>query len=451
MKNIILAVALITSLFANAQDAEQTVNVVSSGQGKTIEEAKNNALKYAILQVFGIFISSKTEILKDSLIINEIISKNNGNIKSFEILSSIILPNKNTSINIKANISITKLKSLCESFGVAIEFSGNLFSTKIKQQLLNEEAEYIAIQNLCYESFQLIYKSVDYSIEIGENPKLINKDQQTYYLPILVSASSNNNKKIFFDYFKETISKLSITDVELDVYKKTNIPVYEVGFLDTNTFKDYRNNRNNSDYNHDYKPNYIPIYLRNKKSIRALKNLIAISNLSYFYFSIQSNIDTISISSKFGLGRSDYRVHFDIDTNSINKFWMGVNYLKDDQYCCESRSSNWQSMLEVGDDGQWNSNPLSMSEKIVDEMLNGTDVLNDTLWESNLAELYFWENPRKASREDNEDEWYSVEALLKPLLICDLKKSTLDFYIMRKYHLNELAKLQDLKVVPTYN
>ena len=73
MKKIIFILALALSINAYAQD-NKTVTLVVSGQGKTQDEAKQNALRSAIEQAFGTFISSKTEILNDELVKDEIVS-----------------------------------------------------------------------------------------------------------------------------------------------------------------------------------------------------------------------------------------------------------------------------------------------------------------------------------------------------------------------------------------
>ena len=65
MKKLILIMSLAISINAFAQDADKTVTLVVSGQGKTQDEAKQVALRSAIEQAFGAFISSKTEIIND--------------------------------------------------------------------------------------------------------------------------------------------------------------------------------------------------------------------------------------------------------------------------------------------------------------------------------------------------------------------------------------------------
>ena len=83
-----LLIALFFSLIINAQE-DKTVTLSISGQGKTQDEAKQNALRNAIEQAFGTFISSNTEILNDELVKDEIVSVSNGNIQKFEIISEV--------------------------------------------------------------------------------------------------------------------------------------------------------------------------------------------------------------------------------------------------------------------------------------------------------------------------------------------------------------------------
>ena len=71
MKQLLILVALTLSFQAYAQD-DNTVTLVVSGQGKTQDEAKQNALRSAIEQAFGTFISSETVINNDSFVISNV-------------------------------------------------------------------------------------------------------------------------------------------------------------------------------------------------------------------------------------------------------------------------------------------------------------------------------------------------------------------------------------------
>ena len=63
MKIVFILIALFVTINLQVQDSDKTVTLRVTGQGKTIEEAKQNALRSAIEQAFCSFISSKTEIL----------------------------------------------------------------------------------------------------------------------------------------------------------------------------------------------------------------------------------------------------------------------------------------------------------------------------------------------------------------------------------------------------
>ena len=147
MKNLILILALIINFSAFSQD-DKTVTLVVSGQGKTQDEAKQNALRSAIEQAFGTFISSKTEILNDNLVKDEIVSINNGNIQKFDIISEVQIPDGGYATTLKATVSVTKLTSFVENKGVIVEFKGGLFAENIKLQNLYEKNELKTVDNI---------------------------------------------------------------------------------------------------------------------------------------------------------------------------------------------------------------------------------------------------------------------------------------------------------------
>ena len=126
------------------------MTLVVNGQGKTPDDAKQSALRNAIEQAFGTFISSKTDILNDQLIKDEIVSVSNGNIQKFEILSEGQMTDGSYYSTLKATVSGSKLTSFCESKGISVEFKGALFSFNIKQQIINEENELKAIQDISF-------------------------------------------------------------------------------------------------------------------------------------------------------------------------------------------------------------------------------------------------------------------------------------------------------------
>ena len=70
-KNILLLTVLIHfNLFLYAQD--NTVSVISFGDGKTKDEATNAALRHCIEKTFGVFVTTNTQVVNDELIKDDI-------------------------------------------------------------------------------------------------------------------------------------------------------------------------------------------------------------------------------------------------------------------------------------------------------------------------------------------------------------------------------------------
>ena len=118
----------------------RVVSLTTQGTGNTIEDAKNNALRSAIEQAFGVYISSNLVILNDSIIKDEIVSITSGNVQEFEILSQLKISDNEYLVSIKSTLSIYNLTKYFESKGVEIEFKGNSFVENIKlQKYINQD------------------------------------------------------------------------------------------------------------------------------------------------------------------------------------------------------------------------------------------------------------------------------------------------------------------------
>ncbi len=270
MKKILLTILFAFAFLANAEaQDDKTVTLVVSGSGKTQEEAKQNALRSAIEQAFGTFISTKTEILNDNLVKDEIVSISNGNIQKFDVISEVQTPDGAFSTTLNALVSVSKLTSFAESKGVVVEFKGALFGANLKQQKINEEAELIAILNLCQTSNIILSKSLDYIVQADEPRKSSNSEH--FELPLKVRANPNDNFNKFVSYFKSTIRGIAMSDAERENYKKLNKKIYMLNFdeVEGNNF-----------------------FLRNHKSAIALQNLFLKSNQFIHNFIIQINFDS---------------------------------------------------------------------------------------------------------------------------------------------------------------
>ncbi len=271
MKKLLLLLALAYSISVNAQD-DKTVTLTVSGQGKTQDEAKQVALRSAIEQAFGTFISSKTEILNDKLVKDEIVSVTNGNIQKFDVLSEVQIPDGGYATTLKAIVSVTKLTSFVESKGVVVDLNGAAFAMNIKLQKLNEEAEFKAILNLCQVSKDILSKSLDYTLDISE-PISYKGSNDNFSVGFAVNCKTNKNFSLFHEYFWKTISSIAMTNEETENYKKLQ---KTINILIKYESEEYFN-------------------LRNSKSLLAIKNLMIKSNENLLNFRILSEVDTIYV------------------------------------------------------------------------------------------------------------------------------------------------------------
>ena len=219
MKHLLLLLTLAFTINVNAQDTEKVVTLVASGQGKTQDEAKQNALRSAIEQAFGAFISSNTTILNDKLVRDEIVSVTNGNIQKFEILSENVLPNGIQSVLLNATVSISKLTTFSQAKGIKVEFEGNVFSSNIKIQLLNESSEINIINELVLTCFKIMQQSFDYSVQI-QTPRAL--DNVNWGIPISITANTNSNIEIVSQMLIKTLSGVCLSSKELYEYQSMN-------------------------------------------------------------------------------------------------------------------------------------------------------------------------------------------------------------------------------------
>jgi len=275
-----------------SQTTENTVTLTTSGTGKTLEEAKNNALRSAIEQAFGAFISSKTEILNDEIVKDEIISVSSGSITKFEILSETKTTENNFALTLKAEVSVSGLTSYCENKGIQIEFKGALFSTNLKIQELNEGAELKSIYNLITTSSEILKKSIDYEVKISD-PKLETSSSELYLVKYAVECKPNSNLYLFQKYLLETLLGISMSESEKNEYVKLNKPVYSfvVSWVipETNSVQSKKNKKSfegQSGYKH--------VYFRNIESIIALQNFLIFGNYFFLNFQIVNDLETLT-------------------------------------------------------------------------------------------------------------------------------------------------------------
>ncbi len=342
---------LTTQLFA--QGNAQTVTITSTGAGSNAAEAKQAALRDALEQAFGAFVTTNTEIFNDQIVKDELSSVASGNIQDYSVLNETPLNDGQWAATVKATVSVSKLISYAQSKGMQVSFNGSLFALNIQQKLLNEQGELRAIENMIKILSNVSKSSFDYSIQVNDPVSLgrenkINSpiiDSKSFYeeerikqqeqirnlntktnqcchdqkrgdnsfikyysgsqnsadnwkIPIVVTISLKNSFVSLSNYIFKTLQYLNLTQESRQEYEKLGWDTYEVNLKVLQSVESKPNT--NSGRKEKLKENFTVFHLRNKKSIELLGSFVVSLRNSFLAFKISEGSKLKSYS--------DYRV-----------------------------------------------------------------------------------------------------------------------------------------------
>ena len=170
--------------------ADDDIEVIASGDGTTKEQATLSALRSALEQTFGTFVSSNTQILNDELVKDEIVSISTGNVKHFEYLSDAEINGKNY-VTVKAVVSIGRLVSYAKSKGSSAELAGSTFAMNVRMTRFRYENIFKAIDNLEEKAVEIFPYCFDFNMEGDLEPKQNRKGNYDVEFDVLINFNSN--------------------------------------------------------------------------------------------------------------------------------------------------------------------------------------------------------------------------------------------------------------------
>lgn len=198
------------------------VSLMVSADGPSKTDAINNALRSAIEQTFGTFVSANTEILNDELVKDEIATVSSGNIQKYNEVASVLLSNGKTSVTLNVTVSLTKLVKYAQSKGSQCEFAGATFGANLRLYQFNKKNEEIAIQNMIkqLDALRPIY---DYELVLGDpHIKQGSNDELTEF-NVHINVIPNQKTKQFISIIYNTLRSLAIDEIRAK-------PMLEAGF-----------------------------------------------------------------------------------------------------------------------------------------------------------------------------------------------------------------------------
>lgn len=222
---IILSIVYAPNFCVLAKDGKNEASLIVSGVGKTKDIATEIALRSAIEQSFGVFVSANTSILNDELIKNEIATVASGNIKKYEYLSESIIDGE-YSVLLKATVSIDNLITYAESKGSSAVFDGQkyLMNERIKElRKLNTMKAYV---NMCEQVIPMFDNAYDYRIKLGA--------VKNYTIPVTITVLSNAVSDQIHTFVSNTFRNIAICVREEDL--SDSDPNLYHGFFERNIY-----------------------------------------------------------------------------------------------------------------------------------------------------------------------------------------------------------------------
>jgi len=220
------------------------VQITVSGDGPTKDQAVQSALRNAIEQSYGTFLSSNTKFLNDKLIKDEITSVAQGNILGYDLVS-ISESKQGITAFLTAQVSLTKLAQFGQSKGQSVSVNSNVVYMNAKKEDFYEKNEYQIVQDYIasYNNIAL----VDYKLDVGDPvrcstqiqnywfyDKACNKysENDRWVYPIKIEIISNETYKEFYFGLIKLLENISIDEKTKEFREKSGFHVGELTITD---------------------------------------------------------------------------------------------------------------------------------------------------------------------------------------------------------------------------
>lgn len=191
----------ISTAFAQVDE----VTLVVSGEGESLDKATTIALRSAIEQAYGAFVSANTTILNDELVQDEIVTVSSGNVKKYDILNSYDKENGHVFVTLRAIVSVKAMTAYAQSKGAECEFAGATIGQQVKLAQLNREATKKAFDNMLVELQQIAPYMFDFKLKVPE-PNIYEYEAT---IDLAVQVVANDNFKTFNRLIATTIEALA--------------------------------------------------------------------------------------------------------------------------------------------------------------------------------------------------------------------------------------------------
>ena len=182
--------------------SSNTVTLMVTGEGDTKDEAIKIALRNALEQTFGAFVSSNTTIINEELVKDEIVSISSGYIRNYHCLAENSINGK-WYVSVQAVVSVDRVIEFVKSqkgSNVKVDFSSFVMNAKLEE--LNKRNKEIVISDIYHQIQKIPYTTrFDYGEIIISEPEELSGYEAAHYhtkgmkykISVLVNVRANKN------------------------------------------------------------------------------------------------------------------------------------------------------------------------------------------------------------------------------------------------------------------
>ena len=223
MNQVKSTISVVVFLLLNYRAISQDQLVKASGMGSSYEIARTNALRSAVENTFGAFISTETKIKNDILESDKTYSTTSGYIKRVQDISKSNIGDE-YSVTIEAVISPEKLSSFVKSKGIDVEYNGSLYASNLRIQKMNEYSEQNSVRILSEYAETVIPKCFDIEVTAKDPYKY----PAEWVIKIDIIAKANNNLNILLSHIDKTLRNISLNASDIETRRQMGMYPYGI-------------------------------------------------------------------------------------------------------------------------------------------------------------------------------------------------------------------------------
>jgi len=277
LKYCILFILIGSCSILKSQD--NSITICATGYGENMDQAITASVRSALEQTFGVFLTSdtRTEINESTSselelsVVDEMASLTNGNIVSYEVISSGLLETGEAMVTTRCTIALEPMQSFVQSKGHSATFSGGLFGRAIKLRELNILAEDAAMQDLVDMTRLMLATAVDFDVA----PNDPQKSDDDWLLPLTIKCKWNSNFTTWKTHFIQSLEGMAMDENEIEDFQNSRQDVVAVSIADGKNFLDAK---------------YQKLHFRNPKSIAHLLDVCHVIGQALINFDLHTDV-----------------------------------------------------------------------------------------------------------------------------------------------------------------